>query len=152
MSQLDELSLPPASLWRRLLAVLYDALLLAAVLMIATFLVLPLNRGEAITGNWLFSVYVFAVGCGFFAVFWRFGGQTLGMRAWRLQVRGANGAVTWREAWLRSVSALLSWLALGLGFAWSLIDPERRTWHDQLSGTRLIVVPKRRDRRGPASR
>lgn len=141
-----EATLPPAALWRRLLAMVYDALLLVAVLMTATAIILPITGGEAIVGvaRWPYRVYLLIVGCGFFAVFWHFGGQTLGMRAWRLQVRGANGPVTWGEAWLRSVSALLSWLALGLGFAWSLIDDEKRAWHDQLSGTRLLVIPKRK--------
>ncbi|MEM6640697.1 MAG: RDD family protein [Pseudomonadota bacterium] len=149
MTVTDNDKLPNAALWRRLAAMLYDALLLIAVLMIATFIMLPFNGGEAIVGNWLFSIYVFLVGCGFFALFWRFGGQTLGMRAWRLQVRGASGGtVTWREAWIRSLVALLSWLCGGLGFLWSLVDKDRRAWHDMVSGTRLIVIPKRRDPRG----
>lgn len=151
MTQLTDDALPSAGLWRRIMAMLYDALLLIAVLMLATFAVLPFNGGEAIESNWLFSVYIFFVGCGFFALFWRYGGQTLGMRAWRLQVRGADGALTWREAWVRSLSAIVSWLAIGLGFGWSLIDDEKRTWHDMISGTRLIVVPKRRDPRGESA-
>ena len=86
------------------------------------------------------------IGCGFFALFWRLGGQTLGMRAWRLQARSEAGPLSWRQAWLRSVAALLSWLPAGLGFLWSLADADRLAWHDRLSGTRLVVVPKRRQR------
>ena len=50
---------PPksAGLPRRLGAILYDALLLIAVLFIATALVLPFTDGEAVpAGNLLFSI------------------------------------------------------------------------------------------------
>ncbi|MFK7887784.1 MAG: RDD family protein [Gammaproteobacteria bacterium] len=139
-------TLGAAALWRRLAAIVYDTLLLAAVLMTATAVLLPLTGGEPIDGlaRWPYRVYLLVIGCGFFAVFWHFGGQTLGMRAWRLQVRGANGPVSWREAWLRSLTALLSWLPLGLGYFWSIFDIEQRAWHDRLSGTRLLVIPKHR--------
>lgn len=146
MTDHTERDLTHAALWRRLVAMVYDTLLLVAVLMTATAVILPLTGGEAISGplRWPYRAYLLFVGCGFFAVFWHFGGQTLGMRAWRLQVRGAAGPVSWREAWLRSLSAIVSWLPLGLGYLWSLFDDEQRTWHDRLSGTNLVVIPKRR--------
>jgi uncharacterized RDD family membrane protein YckC len=42
----------------------------------------------------------------------------------------------------RLASALLSLLPLGLGFFWILVDRDRRAWHDRLSRTRIVVVPK----------
>ncbi|MEJ1377571.1 MAG: RDD family protein, partial [Candidatus Sedimenticola sp. (ex Thyasira tokunagai)] len=39
--------------------------------------------------------------------------------------------------------AIISWLALGLGFLWLLVDRKNRTWHDRLSGTRLIMLEKK---------
>jgi len=42
-----------------------------------------------------------------------------------------------RLAW-----AVVSWLPLGLGYLWILVDPQRRAWHDRLSGTRVVVLPK----------
>jgi hypothetical protein len=41
------------------------------------------------------------------------------------------------------LAASLSWAALGLGFLWQLWDPEKLTWHDRLSNTRLIYYPKK---------
>jgi len=38
--------------------------------------------------------------------------------------------------------ALVSLLPLGLGFLWILFDPEKRAWHDRLSRTRVVVLPK----------
>ena len=65
------------------------------------------------------------------------------MRAWRLRLVAIGGRrVTWRHAIVRYLAALLSWAAAGLGFAWSLIDEEKRSWHDLLSGTRLVLMPR----------
>ncbi|MFA7097254.1 MAG: RDD family protein [Gammaproteobacteria bacterium] len=133
-----------AGLLRRLGAILYDSLLLLALLSVATALVLPLTGGEAIApGNPLYTSYLFFVGFFFFAWFWIHGGQTLGMRAWRIRVQQRNGApITWGQALLRFLVAIASWLLLGAGFLWALFDKERMTWHDRYSQTVLVVVPK----------
>jgi uncharacterized RDD family membrane protein YckC len=39
--------------------------------------------------------------------------------------------------WLRAAAALASALVMGAGFYWVLVDPERRTWHDRIVGTRM---------------
>ena len=74
---------------------------------------------------------------------WTRGGQTLGMRAWRCRLVAADGEpVGWGQTVARFAAALVSWAALGLGFWWALADPERRTWHDRWSGTRIVLVPR----------
>jgi uncharacterized RDD family membrane protein YckC len=148
MTALAHPALPNAHLWRRLAAIVYDGLLLIAVWMLATLPWLALGSDGLAHGlaRNAFRLWLLLIGCGFFALFWRLGGQTLGMRAWRLQARSADGGLSWRQAWLRSVAALLSWLPAGLGFWWSLADRDRLAWHDRLSGTHLVVVPKRRQR------
>jgi uncharacterized RDD family membrane protein YckC len=81
----------------------------------------------------------------FFCVFWTRSGQTLGMLAWRLRVERSDGAtLTWRDALLRLAGACVSLAALGLGYFWIWIDRDRLTWHDRWSGTRVVVVPKRK--------
>ena len=73
--------------------------------------------------------------------FWTRAGQTIGMRAWRLHLVSVDGVpVSQRQAWLRFGMAIISLLALGIGFLWSLFDRDRRCWHDMVSGTRLIRV------------
>jgi uncharacterized RDD family membrane protein YckC len=73
---------------------------------------------------------------------WQRGGQTLGMRPWRLQVVGADGtAPTLRQLWLRYAVGTLSILLGGLGLWWALLDRQHLTWHDRASGTRLRRVP-----------
>lgn len=135
----------PAPLWRRLAALVYDALIVVALWMLATALVLPFTGGEAIAaGRVWYQIYLFVVAAGFFILFWRLGGQTLGMRAWRLHIVDADGGrVSWARATLRAVAALPSALAFGAGFLWSLFDAERRAWHDVWSHTRLVHTPSK---------
>ncbi len=124
----------------------YDGLLLIALWMLATAAVLPLTGGEAVTsGNWIFRGYLLLIAGIFLCGFWWRAGRTLGMQAWRLRVvtmsDGDRPSAT--QACIRFAAALLSWLPLGLGFLWVLLDRDGLAWHDRLSGTRLIVEPKR---------
>jgi uncharacterized RDD family membrane protein YckC len=142
-------TLPPPGLLRRLAAVLYDSLLLLALLMIATALFLPFTGGEAIDPRrdpaleWIYRAVLALLVVGFFGIFWTRGGQTLGMATWRLRVEHEDGrTLTWADTVRRLAAAALSWLALGLGWLWILVDPQRRAWHDRLSGTRVVLVGK----------
>lgn len=137
-------TLPTAHLLRRLGAVLYDSLVLLALWFLATAILLPFTHGEAIhSGNPLYQTYLFLISFAFFAGFWTRGGQSIGMRAWRLKVVGRDGKpVTLWNALLRFLVAIASWAPCGLGFLWSLFEPNRRTWHDLYSETDLVVLPK----------
>lgn len=134
----------PAHLLRRLGAILYDSLLWFAVLFLAG-LPLPLIPEATRLEPWAryaTLVYLVLVSFLFFGWFWTHGGQTLGMRAWRLRVVADDGRpMSWKLAWRRFAWSLLSWLTAGLGFIWSLFDRERLAWHDRLSGTRLVLLP-----------
>jgi uncharacterized RDD family membrane protein YckC len=148
-----------ASLARRLAAMFYDGLLLVAILMIATALLLPLTGGEAINAadhTWLESAYRLLLAglvVLFFGTFWTRRGQTLGMASWRLRVEREDGSMlTWADTTKRLAAALVSWLPLGLGYLWILFDREGRAWHDRLSRTRVVLLPKRVSGRDSASR
>jgi uncharacterized RDD family membrane protein YckC len=124
----DNGSSPVPGFLRRLAAIIYDLFLLLALLFFATALLLPLNAGEAFTSQQFF-----------YAWFWTHGGQTLGLRTWKLKVLTLNGEpITWKQAFLRFLGAIISWAFLGLGFLWILIDKNRRGWHDYLSKTALF--------------
>ena len=129
---------------RRLLAIAYDALLLAGVLFAATFAILPFSGGIAIQpGNPLYLFFLTTIAYLYFAWPWLHGGQTLGMRAWKIRlVRASGDAPRIRETLLRFAGALLSLLPLGLGFLYALADRDGRALHDFLSGTRLIRVDR----------
>lgn len=144
-----EQALPIAGLGRRFAAMIYDALVLIALLAVTTALFLPLTGGEYIEsrGALLTNVYRLAlivVWAGFYGIFWTRSGQTLGMLAWRLKlVRDSGTPVSWRDVVVRLAAGVLSMLPAGLGFFWLWIDRQHLTWHDRLSHTRPVVLPKR---------
>lgn len=130
--------LPVVGLPRRLAAILYDSLLLLAIYFVATLLWMAVTGAAVAIYDLLFRLYLVAIGLLYFGWFWTHGGQTLGMRTWRIEVAAADGGpLTWRQAALRGVAALLSWAVLGAGFWSALLRRDRRTWHDRLSSSVL---------------
>jgi uncharacterized RDD family membrane protein YckC len=131
-----------SGLARRLAAICYDALLLAALLLVLTTLLLALRRGQEIPPQtWWFQVLVIGVVALFYSWFWTHGGQTLGMRAWRIRVVRDDGRpLTWRDALLRFAAAWLAALPAGLGFWWCFFDAKGRCWHDRLTHTHVRIV------------
>ena len=135
----------PASALKRLLAIVYDLFLLFGVLFLAG-LPLPLIP-EIFADNWLTKLltqlYLLSIMFCFFGWFWTHGGQTLGMRAWRLQLVNLNGErISWLAALKRFAAAIVSFLPVGLGFFWMLVHPEKRTWHDLFSQTYIVQRQK----------
>lgn len=122
---------------------LYDGLLLIGIWMIAAVaIVVPTNQGVSPHTAW-FQVYLLIVTWLYFAVSWM-KGCTLGMKAWRLRIESTSTRqdIGWLTTMIRFVVAVASLGSFGLGFWWSLFHPQRATWHDLASKTRLVVVPK----------
>lgn len=145
----------PAGLLRRLAAMLYDSLLLVGIFMIATALMLPLTGGEAISPTRhpaleaVYRLVLLGLLVLFYGAFWTRRGQTLGMASWRLRVeREDGGLLSWNDTLRRLACAVLSLLPFGLGFVWILFDPQGRAWHDRMSRTRVVVLPKETRARG----
>ena len=144
MTRLDDAVSP--GLGRRLAAIFYDSWLVVALWLIGatvdTFVQAGMGSGEAPVRLPL-QLYVVLTPFVFFGWFWTHGGQTLGMRAWRMRLLDADGNdVTWRASFVRVAAAGLSVSALGLGYLWMWLDRDRLTWHDRLSGTRLVLLQK----------
>ena len=79
----------------------------------------------------------------FFVGFWTRSGRTLGMQSWRLQLETMEGdKPNLAEASVRFFAAIVSWAPFGLGFIWQLWDRDGLTWHDRISGTRIVYYPK----------
>lgn len=140
-------------LLRRLAAMLYDSLLLLGVLIVAVaLLIIPYEQIAGVafphdrsSHRLVLQAYLFLVTGLFFTYPWVRGGQTLGMRAWRLRVLREDGEpLTWADAWRRFFAALLSLLPAGLGYWWILVDRQGLAWHDRLSGSRLVLTAKPR--------
>lgn len=134
-------------LMRRLGAIVYDALLNLALWIIATLVFIAFNRGEAIETyqNLPLQVSLLTVSFAFFVGFWTRVGRTLGMQSWGLQLETSDGQRPGLvSASVRFFAALLSWAPAGLGFLWQLWDKDKLTWHDRISGTRLVYYPRKK--------
>ncbi len=122
-------------LLRRLAAFLYDCLLLIAIYFVITAAVIPLNDGEAIQ-HWSYLLFLGLLSFFFFDWFWRHGGQTLGMRAWRIRVEGLDQEkVTFNQSMQRfAVGAI----AFGLTLLYMLTNTSGMALHDKLSKTKIV--------------
>jgi len=147
---------PPAGLGRRLAAIFYDTLLCVALLMVTTFIykliwmgmvgeakLRQLSESGALDGDPLLSTILLFALFAFFAKFWTHAGQTLGMQVWGIRVQNADGtAISLWQALLRFMVAIASWLCLGMGYWWMLLDKRRCTWHDLYSESVVVRVAK----------
>jgi uncharacterized RDD family membrane protein YckC len=98
-------TLGPAGLGRRFAALVYDSMLLIAVLFLGTLVLLPLTGGEAITPQdsgpyeYLYRGWIALLTLGFFGLPWVRTGQTLGMMSWKLRLERPDGSrIGWRDA------------------------------------------------------
>ena len=134
---------PTATLvgWR-LLALTYDFFPVLALWFVTAGL-FTLLHGDAVRGGWMGGVefvVLWAVAGLYATASWRRGGQTIGMKPWRMWVvmAGDGGNASWRALWLRYAVGSASLLLAGAGFWWAWIDRDRLTWHDRASGTRML--------------
>jgi uncharacterized RDD family membrane protein YckC len=133
----------PAGLFRRLAALCYDALLLLGIMVLVTLAVWAARGGREVPpGTVWFQAVLVAIAAVFYAWFWTHGGQTLGMKAWRIRLERVDGRpMTFARAVARFLTAWLVALPLGVGYLWSLIDRDRACWHDRLTRTRIVRDP-----------
>jgi len=148
-----------ASFFRRLLAMIYDTLvatavgMCAAMVMIVTLMILLKSGGLDLQGysdpadliqasftyKLVIQLWVGIWVVGFFLWFWRRGGQTLGMRAWRLRIYSTiDEPMTWSRLFIRLISSLG-----GLGTLLVLIDfKNKQSLQDRLAKTEVLRLTK----------
>ena len=127
---------------RRLVSMIYELLLLLAVLFISSFIFHLIFRDtNAVYFRPLFQFYLLVVMGIYFVWFWTHGGQTLAMQTWKMKVVTASGnKLGMRQAITRYLLAVMGVLFLGFGILWALFDRERQYLHDRLAGTRIIKI------------
>ena len=135
-------------LLRRIMAIVYDSFLLIALFAVVSLPLVMQVGEETLTHNplmkALYQLLLLLSAFLFYGWFWTHGGQTLGMRAWRLQARKMDGsAMDWPASIRRFAWSLLSLAFLGLGFLWILLDRRSLAWHDRLSNTHLVLLAKK---------
>jgi uncharacterized RDD family membrane protein YckC len=124
---------------------IYESLLVTAVVFVASFLVIPVvGEMHAPWQRHLFQIYILGVLFSYFSAFWLRSGQTLAMKTWRIRLVKENGdRLSFRQAVLRFFLALVGLLAAGAGFWWALFDRDRQFLHDRILGTRLVRLPRK---------
>ncbi|GFD70351.1 RDD family protein [Alteromonas sp. KUL106] len=158
-SEPDSSSFVRAGFVRRLLAMIYDTLvatavgMCAAMVMIVTLVVMLKNGALDLQGyaepadliqasfgyKLLIQTWVGLWIAGFFLWFWRRGGQTLGMRAWRLRIYSTvEEPMTWPRLFIRLVASLG-----GLGTLLVLFDfKNKQSLQDRLAKTEVLKLTK----------
>ena len=156
----------PCPLWRRLFALVYDLLIVVALVMVVGLLCQLATRGQLIhTGAktviplWYQALQALVVAL-YFVSSWRRGGQTVGMRPWRIRVtRDDGGAPSLQQVVIRLLVAAAPLVLLGLEpmlglsptlwallivwaawFAVALFDPRRRALHDLAAHTEIRLL------------
>jgi uncharacterized RDD family membrane protein YckC len=126
----DLTAFPRAYFFDRLAAFALDLLL---IFIVVTFFG-PYRRDEE---RFLLFLLAYYVG------FWTWKGTTVGGIICNLRVVRADGApLRFVDAVVRGLSGVFSIAALGLGGLWILRDPERQAWHDKISATYVVKVPR----------
>ena len=141
MRPADETGAPAAGLSRRALALVYETLLLAALLLAGSlpFVMLAQEMDQGVSRP-LFQLYLVVLTGVYFIWQWRRGGRTLPMKTWRLRLVTSDGApLDWQRALKRYFIALPGTLLFGAGFLWALVDREGLFLHDRLAGTKIIM-------------
>lgn len=155
----------PAPIWRRLVALVYDGLLYLALIMAGLVLTLPVvaafvakDASTPLHNYAVLQLYAYVVGVGFFGWSWTRGGQTLGMRVWRLQVRRLDGsglrppiavlrftvgaAVCVAALWLGKHLGPLAYGAVLFSYVPCLLSARGQALNDWLAGTEVVELPR----------
>jgi len=130
----------PCGVFRHLLIMIYDGVVIMALLMLSTAVAMLFGMDNYTAAeDPIYTTYLVTVWFAYLGWCWHGGGMTLGMRAWRVRIESDSGALPgWSQCLLRFLSSLFSAAFAGLGFVWPLFNRQKRTWHDLASRTRLV--------------
>ena len=138
----DEILYP--SPLRRFGVVIYDSLLIMAVSIFYGIVYIAISKlifsveADRPSGV-LFQIGWLLTFIGFYTYFWKKGGQTTGMRAWRVKIQNKEGnSPSIQQCLLRLVTAPIGWLL----FITAFFHPQQQWLHDSLSQTALVLLPK----------
>jgi uncharacterized RDD family membrane protein YckC len=130
-----------APIWKRLLAFVYDGLIVTALALISALIASWLSQGEA--PAWLTRLIISISVGGYFWWSWSYGGKTTGMLAWRLRLVGLEGEpITNDVAFKRLIICVITLAPIGVTLLTGKLSPTGQTFYDLLSKTRVIVEPK----------
>jgi uncharacterized RDD family membrane protein YckC len=128
---MQEQAMAGASFGERLVAFIIDWVIMAVVGFIL---------GLILQNQLLSSLIGIVVGLAYYIGFWTTQGATLGKMAMSLKVidKNTGGLIDPGKGFLRYIGYIISAIPIFLGYFWMLWDPQKETWHDKISGTRVV--------------
>jgi uncharacterized RDD family membrane protein YckC len=140
MDYSESIKISAPGFWRRLVSMIYESLLLLAVLFIAGVIFhLVFRDTNSLFFRPAFQLYLLLVAGTYFTWFWTHGGQTLPMQTWKFRLISADGRrLNLKQALARYLFAVIGIFLCGCGILWALFDREGQFLHDRLAGTRII--------------
>ena len=129
-------------LWQRLLCLLYDSLLLFAVIFMASLVFVPLFSSiDPLYFKPFYQFYLLTIMGVYFIWFWTHGGQTLAMQTWKLRIVDSKGhGITKKQAITRYLLALVLYPFFFITLIWMFFDRDRQFLHDRIAGTQIIKL------------
>lgn len=128
----------PVSIWRRIASIIYDALLVLAILIVMSIPFFSFNVEENNLLKITMQVYFYFIIQYFFVWFWVNNEGTLGMKTWKIKIVCNNGEkISYKKAIIRFNIAIISILFFGLGFLISFFRKDKKCLHDIISKTSL---------------
>ena len=129
------------TIWRRLASILYDSLLVLAILIIMSIPFFSFNLEENFSLKIIVQVYYYLITQYFFVWFWVNNEGTLGMKTWKIKIVCEDGnKISYKEAIIRFNTAILSFIFFGLGFLISFLRKDKKCLHDFISKTVLVKL------------
>lgn len=129
-----------SSLWKHIAALVYDIFPILGIFLTTSLFVMLARGGEAVpAGTWWFQLLLLAELFLYFGHSWKSGGQTLGMRAWKLAIVD-HRSMTWTQVSLRFAVGVVSTALLGLGLWARKFSSNQLTWMDAVSQTQTIDI------------
>lgn len=127
---------------RRLLSLVYELLLLTAVILLAAGVATALAHGTGFAHpRALTQLTVISACLGYFSWQWHGRGQTLPMKTWKIRIETAGGQrVPVARALLRAILSVPGYGLFGATVLWALVDRENQFLHDRIAGTRLVTA------------
>jgi uncharacterized RDD family membrane protein YckC len=128
----------PVSIWRRIASIIYDALLVLAILIVMSIPFFSFNVEENNLLKITMQAYFYFIIQYFFVWFWVNNEGTLGMKTWKIKIFCDDGEkISYKKAIIRFNIAIISILFFGLGFLISLFRKDKKCLHDIISKTSL---------------
>jgi len=129
------------SVFKLIAAFIYDLFPIVGIFLLTSLMVALVRNGNIVKPHTLWFDLLLLAELAFYYIYsWKVGGQTLGMRAWKLKIKPNNltqRTLSWNQASIRLVVGVISTALLGLGIYWKFFNKDKKSWMDMVSQSRV---------------